>query len=45
MDWSAHNAGFVVAAYVLTALCLCGLVAVILFADSRNKKAVKNLKD
>jgi len=45
MDWSAHNAGFVVAAYVLTALCLCTLVAVILVVDSRNAKAVKNLKD
>ena len=45
MDWSAHNAGFVAAAYLLTALCLGGLVATILFVDSRNSKAVKNLKD
>ena len=45
MDWSAHNAGFVIAAYVLTAMCLCGLIAAILFVDSRNTKAVKNLKD
>jgi hypothetical protein len=45
MDWSAHNAGFVIAAYALTALCLGALVTVILIIDQRNAKAVKNLKD
>jgi hypothetical protein len=45
MDWSAHNAGFVIAAYALTALCLCALVAVILIIDLRSAKAVRNLKD
>jgi hypothetical protein len=45
MDWSAHNAGFVGAAYLLTAICLCALVAVILSVDKRNAKAVKKLQD
>jgi heme exporter protein CcmD len=45
MDWSAHNAGFVIAAYALTALCLCCLVAVILLVDRRNAKAVRDLRD
>jgi heme exporter protein CcmD len=45
MDWSAHNAGFVIAAYAITAISLLALVAAVLMADARNAKAVKNLKD
>jgi Heme exporter protein D (CcmD) len=45
MDWSAHNAGFVAAAYALSVLCVLGLVGVILLIDRHNARAIKKLEN
>lgn len=45
MDWSAHNAGFVIAAYAVSAISLAALIGIIIYVDRRNAKAAKNLKD
>ncbi len=38
MDWTAHNAGFVLAAYIVSAVFIVGLVAAIIVADHLRAK-------
>ena len=45
MDWSAHNAGFVEAAYTVTALCIIALVIWIWRQDRELARQLKNTKD
>ena len=45
MDWSAHNAGFVAAAYAVTAICIVGLVLWIWRKDRERAQQLKNAKD
>ncbi len=45
MDWSAHNAGFVEAAYAVTAICIIGLVIWVLQRDKSRARQLKNSKD
>jgi heme exporter protein CcmD len=40
MDWSATHAGFVIASYVISAVCVAGLIAYVLGRDTRAKKAL-----
>ena len=45
MDWSAHNADYVVAAYIISAVGL-GVIALSIFLlDRKNAKALRQLKD
>ncbi|MEP6827162.1 MAG: heme exporter protein CcmD [Aestuariivirga sp.] len=45
MDWSAHNAGFVAAAYAVSAICIVGLVLWIWRKDRERARQLKNTKD
>jgi heme exporter protein CcmD len=38
MDWSAAHAGFVTASYVVSVICIAGLVGYVFTRDRRNKK-------
>ncbi|MDE2383954.1 MAG: heme exporter protein CcmD [Alphaproteobacteria bacterium] len=44
MDWNAHNAGFVLASYLLSGLCLAGLAALVLLRDRQSSKQVEKKK-
>jgi heme exporter protein CcmD len=44
MDWQAHNAEFVVAAYAITAIGLVGLLLVTLWRARRSASEVDKLK-
>ncbi len=45
MDWSAHNAGYVVAAYIISAVGLVAIALSIFLLDRKNAKALRLLKD
>lgn len=45
MDWLAHNAGFVIAAYTITGVCILGLIAAVIITDRRRARALKNQKN
>ena len=45
MDWSAHNAGFVEAAYALSALCIIALVIWIWQRDRNRARQLNSSKD
>lgn len=45
MDWSAHNAGFVEAAYAISAVCIIGLIVWIWRQDRERARQIKNAKD
>jgi len=45
MDWAAHNAGYVIAAYAVSAACLVLLVAITVLRAAARKQAVERLKD
>ena len=45
MDWSAHNAGFVEAAYAISAICIMGLVFWIWRKDAERARQLRNAKD
>lgn len=45
MDWSAHNAGYVVAAYIVSALGLIAIAISVFLYDRKNAKALRHLKD
>ena len=45
MDWSAHNAGFVAAAYAVSAICIIALVIWIWRKDRERTRQLKNAKD
>ena len=45
MDWSAHNAGFVEAAYAISAICIIALVFWIWRQDRKLARQLKNAKD
>ena len=40
MDWAAAHAGFVTASYVLSAVCIVGLIAYVFIRDARMKRAL-----
>lgn len=40
MNWAANHAGFVLAAYLITALMLLGLIVWVLLRDRRLRKRV-----
>jgi heme exporter protein CcmD len=42
MDWLAHNAGFVLAAYLVSGVCLVALVIGVIATDRRRAKALKD---
>jgi len=44
MDWQAHNAGFVVAAYAITAVGLAGLLLVTQWRARKSARDVERLK-
>lgn len=41
MDWLAHNAGFVAAAYIISGVCLLVLIAAVIATDRRRAKELK----
>ena len=45
MDWSAHNAGFVIFSYVISGLCLAGLGIMVVWRDRKNTRAINKLKE
>jgi len=45
MDWSAHNAGFVLVAYIVTAIGLVALAMGIFWKDRARAKQLLNSKD
>jgi hypothetical protein len=45
MDWSAHNAGFVLAAYLVSAFGLIAIAVGIILQDRKLAKALRNQKD
>ena len=45
MDWAAHNAGYVLAAYGLSFLGLVGIALAIIMQDRKNAKALRQQKD
>jgi hypothetical protein len=45
MDWSAHNAGFVLAAYIVSAIFIIGLVIAVIAADRRRARELNNRKN
>jgi Tfp pilus assembly protein PilV len=45
MDWSAHNAGFVLVSYIITALGLLGMAGFIISRDRNRAKALRQNKD
>jgi heme exporter protein CcmD len=45
MDWTAHNSGYVIASYALSALALAIIVVVILLRDQRTNKETEKRKD
>jgi heme exporter protein CcmD len=40
MDWTASHAGFVLASYLLSTICLAALVIYIFAGDRRNQEAL-----
>jgi heme exporter protein CcmD len=45
MDWLAHNAGFVLAAYIISGVCIAALIIAVIVTDRRRAKALKNQKN
>ncbi len=45
MDWSAHNAEFVMVSYALTAVCLLAVAIYIVAKDRARTQALKNIKN
>lgn len=45
MDWAAHNAGYVLAAYGLSLAGLVVIALVIILQDQKNAKALRQQKD
>lgn len=45
MDWSAHNAAFIMISYAVSGICLAGMALVVLLRDRQNAKAIKKLKE
>lgn len=45
MDWAAPHAGFVIAAYALSALVIVGLAAVIIRTGRERAREVKALEE
>ncbi len=45
MDWAAHNAGFVEAAYAISAFCIIALAFWIWRQDRLTARLLKNLKN
>ncbi len=45
MDWSAHNAGFVEAAYAISAISIIALVIWIWRKDRERARQLRNAKD
>jgi hypothetical protein len=45
MDWSAHNANFVLASYIITAIGLMSLAAIIIIQDRKRAKALRQQKN
>jgi heme exporter protein CcmD len=44
MDWTAAHTGFVTASYILSAICIVGLIAYVFIRDTRMKKALAELE-
>jgi heme exporter protein CcmD len=44
MDWSATHAGFVTASYLISAICIAGLIAYVFNRDARSKKALAQIE-
>ncbi len=44
MDWTAHNSGFVIASYALSAFALVAMVIAILWRDQRSAKENSRIK-
>jgi heme exporter protein CcmD len=44
MDWFAHNAGFVIAAYIISGICIAALVIAVIVIDRRRTRALQNQK-
>ena len=45
MDWAAAHAGFVIAAYGLSALVIIGLAAIVVITDRARARQVKALEE
>ncbi len=45
MDWAAHNAGYVLAAYGLSCAGLVAIALFIILQDRKNAKALRQQKD
>ena len=45
MDWTAHNAGFVLAAYIVSAVFIVGLIVAIIVADRRRARELEGRKN
>ena len=45
MDWSAHNAGFVAAAYAISGICIIALIIWIWRQDRKRAGQIQNVKD
>jgi len=45
MDWTAHNSGFVIASYALSALALGIMAAAVLLRDQRTTKESEKHKE
>lgn len=41
MDWFAHNAGFVAAAYILSGVCILALIIAVIANDRRRARELK----
>jgi heme exporter protein CcmD len=44
MDWSAAHAGFVAASYLISAVCIAGLIICVFNRDARAKKALAQIE-
>jgi heme exporter protein CcmD len=44
MDWTAAHASFVTASYVVSAVCIAGLIARVFIRDARMKKTLAELE-
>ncbi len=44
MDWTAAHVGFVAASYILSAICIAGLIIYVFIRDARMKKILAELE-
>ena len=44
MDWSAAHAGFVTASYLISAICIAGLIIYVFNRAARVKKALAQIE-